>query len=341
MAKRVSLTFLGTSAGGGPTLSRSCTSNALSIDSSIWLVDCAEGTERQMLHAKLKVGRVRKIFVTHLHMDHCMGIAPLMGTLMSAITSTPSKPDIKRLDIFGPRGIRELLRTILKITQSSLAGKYAVHELLSVDDIPYSCEESEMHPNETLGQNLRPTKDSFWMGIDREGGWSVNAGPIKHRVPCLGYVFQESPHATRLDPLEHIEPIDRNSEALVKQGVRNPRSLLGQLLRTRQPILLPDGTVLRPPPFAIPGRKLVVLGDTSDPWAAKELFMDASLLVHEATNAYIPSHMDPQGPKQDTEASVKERAVQRGHSTPVMAGEFARAIRARGLILNHFGSRQV
>lgn len=36
MAKRVSLTFLGTSAGGGPTPSRSCTSNALSIDNSIW-----------------------------------------------------------------------------------------------------------------------------------------------------------------------------------------------------------------------------------------------------------------------------------------------------------------
>lgn len=160
-------------------------------------------------------------------------------------------------------------------------------------------------------------------------------------MPCLGYIFQESPYATPLDPLEHIEPIDRNSEALVKQGVRHPRSLLGQLLRTREPLLLPDGTVLRPPPFAIPGRKLVILGDTSDPWTMKELCMDASLIVHEATNAYIPSQLDPQGPKQDTAESVRERAVQRGHSTPVMAGEFAHAIRAQSLILNHFGSRQV
>lgn len=262
-----------------------------------------------------------------------------MSTLMSAISNVPPKPDAKRLDVFGPHGLRELLRTILRITQSNLAGKYAVHELLSADDIPYSCDEFGMHPNEAIGQNLRPTKDGFWMGIDGESGWSVNAGPINHRVPCLGYVFQESPHAASLDPLEHIEPIDRNSEALVKQGIRNPRSLLGQLLRTREPISLPDGTVLRPPPLGLPGRKIVILGDTCDPWATKDLCMDASLLVHEATNAYIPSQVDPQGPKQDTAESVKERAMRRGHSTPVMAGEFARAIRARGLVLNHFGSR--
>jgi ribonuclease Z len=85
----------------------------------------------------------------------------------------------------------------------------------------------------------------------------------------------------------------------------------------------------------------VVLGDTSDPWAIKDHAMDATLLVHEATNAYIPSGIDPQSPKSDTEESVKQRAIQRGHSTPAMAGEFARAIRARGLVLNHFGSRSV
>lgn len=100
---------------------------------------------------------------------------------MSAISNVPPKPDAKRLDVFGPHGLRELLRTILRITQSNLAGKYAVHELLSADDIPYSCDEFGMHPNEAIGQNLRPTKDGFWMGIDGESGWSVNAGPINHR----------------------------------------------------------------------------------------------------------------------------------------------------------------
>lgn len=269
-----------------------------------------------------------------------MGIAPLMSTLMSSISNPSPKQDAKRLDVFGPHGLRQLLRTILSITQTTLSGKYAVHELVSTTDTPCSCDHSDLHPNEAPGKNLRPSPEGYWMEIEREGRWTISAGPIKHRVPCLGYVFQEAPSAAPFDPLEHLEPLDRNAEALAKQGVRHPRSLLGQLLRTREPILLPDGAMLQPPPLSIPGRKLVLLGDTSDPWAMKDLSIDASLLVHEATNAYIPPDVDlrSSGPK-DTEGSVTERAILRGHSTPVMAGEFARAIRAKRLVLNHFSSK--
>ncbi|KAJ1310667.1 hypothetical protein OPQ81_009195 [Rhizoctonia solani] len=340
MPTSLSLTFLGTSAGGGPTLSRGCSSTAISVNNVIWLVDCAEGTQRQLLHAKLKIGRIQKVFVTHLHLDHCMGIAPLIGTLMSPIANPASHPNTKRVDIYGPRGLRELLRTILRITQTSLSGKYAVHELLTAEDDPCPCEPTIMHSNETNGEDFRLSSDGYWKQIAKDGDWVVSAGSIKHRVPCLGYVFQEAPGAAPFDELEHLEPLERNAEALAQEGIRNPRSLLGQLLRTREPVILPDGTVINPPPLIIPGRKLVILGDTCDPWAMKDLSMDASLLVHEATNAYIPPEVDPRSSaKKDSQDSVKERAVQRGHSTPLMAGEFARAIRAKMLVLNHFSSK--
>ncbi|KAH7330566.1 beta-lactamase-like protein [Rhizoctonia solani] len=340
MPATVSLTFLGTSAGGGPTPSRGCSSTAISMNGAIWLVDCAEGTQRQMLHAKLKIGRVKKIFVTHLHMDHCMGIAPLMSTLMSSITNPAPQSDTKCLDIYGPQGLRELLRTILRITQTSLSGKYAVHELLSGDDDPYPCEPTIIHSNEIKGTEFRPASDGYWKEITKDGDWVVSAGPIKHRVPCLGYVFREASGAAPFDQLEHLAPLERNAEALGQQGIRHPRSLLGQLLRTREPIVLPDGAVLTPPPLSIPGRKLVILGDTCDPWAMKDLSMGASLLVHEATNAYIPLEVDPRGSgKKESLDSVQERAIQRGHSTPRMAGEFARAIGANRLVLNHFSSK--
>ncbi|KAB5593564.1 Beta-lactamase superfamily domain-containing protein [Ceratobasidium theobromae] len=304
----------------------------------ILVADCAEGTERQMLRAKLKIGRVQLIFITHLHMDHCMGIAPLMSTLMSPLANPSSNPDSKRLDVFGPPGLRELLRTILKVTQTSLSGKYAVHELLSITDIPFSCELSEMHPNETAGKDFRPSPDGYWKDIFKENGWAVHAGSIKHR----GYVFEEAPTAGPLDQSMHIDPLDRNAEALAMQGIRHPRSLLGQLLRTREPITLPDGMILTPPPLSVPGRKLVLLGDTCDPWAMKDLSLDPSLLVHEATNAYIPPEIDPHGPgKKETDESVKQRAILRGHSTPGMAGAFAKAIGAKRLVLNHFGARFV
>ncbi|CAE6440872.1 unnamed protein product [Rhizoctonia solani] len=299
-----------------------------------------------MLHAKLKIGRVRRIFVTHLHLDHCMGIAPLMSTLMSSVANPISQPNMKRLDIYGPPGLRELLRTILRISQTSLSGKYAVHELLSAENIPHSYEPSTIpHSNEIDGEDLRPCSDGYWRKIVEDGDWMVDAGPIKHRVPtstvpCLGYVFQEGPSATPFDQSEHLAPLERNAEALVQRGIRHPRSLLGQLLRTREPIALPDGTVISPPPLSIPGRKLVILGDTCDPWAMKDISLGASLLVHEATNAYIPFEVDPHGSgKKESEHSVEERAIKRGHSTPRMAGKFARAIGAKRLVLNHLGSK--
>lgn len=72
--------------------------------------------------------------------------------------------------------------------------------------------------------------------------------------------------------------------------------------------------------------------------------MDASLLVHEATNAYISREkLAKVRPGYDScgisESKVRERAMARGHSTPVMAGEFADAIRARRLVLNHFSAK--
>ncbi|EUC65724.1 beta-lactamase superfamily protein [Rhizoctonia solani AG-3 Rhs1AP] len=336
----LSLIFLGTSAGGGPTPSRGCSSTAINMNGVIWLVDCAEGTQRQMLHAKLKIGKVQKIFVTHLHMDHCMGIAPLMSTLMSSISNPVPQPDTKRLDIYGPPGLRELLRTILRITQASLSGKYAVHELLSADDVACHYESTTIHSNEIYGTDFRPSSDGTWKEITKDGEWVVNAGPVKHRVPCLGYVFQEASGAAPFDQLEHLAPLERNAEALARQGTRHPRSLLGQLLQFREPIVLPDGAVINPPPLSVPGRKLVILGDTCDPWAMKYLSMDASLLVHESTNAYIPLEVDPRGSgRKESEDSVEERAMQRGHSTPRMAGKFARDIGAKRLVLNHFGSK--
>ncbi|KAG9124695.1 hypothetical protein FRC07_010585 [Ceratobasidium sp. 392] len=253
---------------------------------------------------------------------------------MSAVTNAQPTPDVKRLDVYGPRGLRELLRTSLRLTQATLSGKYAVHEFMFPGDAPYQYEQSDLHPNEAAGKDLVQSAAGYWSNFEHDAPWTVSAGPIKHR----GYVFQESPRAAPFDSEMHLEPLDRNADALVARGIRNPRSLLGQLLRSREPITLPDGTVIHPPRL-VPGRKLVILGDTCDPWALKDIAMDADLLVHEATNAYIPLSVDPKSPKADTEANVLERALQRGHSTPPMAGEFARAIRARRLVLSHFGSR--
>lgn len=62
-----------------------------------------------------------------------------------------------------------------------------------------------------------------------------------------------------------------------------------------------------------------------------------SLLVHEATDACIPASVDPHSKRSQEE--VQRKVLGRGHSTPVMAGEFARRVGAERLVLNHIGSR--
>jgi ribonuclease Z len=85
-----------------------------------------------------------------------------------------------------------------------------------------------------------------------------------------------------------------------------------------------------------------VLGDTSDSDGIMELAADASLLVHETTNAYVRSpgeHATLEDMNEDEKRCVREKAISRGHSTADMAGAFARKIRARRLILNHFSAK--
>jgi ribonuclease Z len=94
-------------------------------------------------------------------------------------------------------------------------------------------------------------------------------------------------------------------------------------------------------------RKIVVLGDTNSPAAMIPLINSSpghvALLVHEATDCCIPSEVDSDGitGKHRTPESVCKVSLERGHSTPAMAGEFAKAIGAQRLFLNHLGGRFV
>lgn len=86
-------------------------------------------------------------------------------------------------------------------------------------------------------------------------------------------------------------------------------------------------------------RKIVILGDTNDPNAIIPLCINPSpsLLIHEATDAFIPSTIDPNAKR--SQEIVEAKCKERGHSTPAMAGTFAKLIGARQLVLNHIGSR--
>lgn len=109
-----------------------------------------------------------------------------------------------------------------------------------------------LHPNEVAGRDifLDPTSAS-WRDITEIAGFKISAAPILHRAPTVAYVFEEGPSASALDP-RIVQLIEANAGALRSRGILNPRSLIGKLTKERQPVDLPDGNRLEPPPLDVP-----------------------------------------------------------------------------------------
>jgi ribonuclease Z len=196
------------------------------------------------------------------------------------------------------------------------------------------------------GQDIYPTYDHpqsndgapVWEVLD-DGGVSVFAAPMSHGVPCVGYVVQEHDRPGRLMPENVLPVIERNREELVKAGVKNPMKLMALIknLPVGGSYKFPDGTVLQQQKVVEPpgkGRKVVVCGDTADCRAIEGLAQDCDVLIHEATNTFLPG-VDKEG---NVRLATRDAKIH-GHSTPFMAGEFAKRIKAKRLVLNHFSAR--
>lgn len=85
-------------------------------------------------------------------------------------------------------GLRELIRTTLRLTKVTLTGAYAVHELVPHgSDKGIGCSEAELHVNEAVGRDVLANEEGVWeMIVDERPtkggkGWMVSAGPLVHR----------------------------------------------------------------------------------------------------------------------------------------------------------------
>ncbi len=98
------LIFLGTSA-GVPTRTRNVTAILLNLQhptqSGLWLFDCGEGTQHQLLHTAFNPGKLDKIFISHLHGDHLFGLPGLLcSRSMSGIIQPLTGNDSNLLIVF-------------------------------------------------------------------------------------------------------------------------------------------------------------------------------------------------------------------------------------------------
>lgn len=157
------LEFFGTGA-GVPGKFRNVSSVALRLldeINEVWLFDCGEGTQQQILRSTLKPRKINKIFITHLHGDHIFG---LPGLLSSRSFQGGDEP----LTIYGPKGIKEFVQVSLRVSQTKLGYKINYVEL----DEP---------------------------GIIYEGPkFTVIAAKLEHQVESWGYRVVEHSHPGEL-----------------------------------------------------------------------------------------------------------------------------------------------
>ncbi len=130
------LIFLGTSS-AIPTIHRNHSSIALKCFGEIMLFDCGEGTQRQMTRARLSPMKINKIFITHFHGDHFLGVPGM-------VQSMAFRGRIEPLHIFGPPGLSEFVENIKNLGYFALSFEIRVHEVsdgtvLEEEDYLVSC----------------------------------------------------------------------------------------------------------------------------------------------------------------------------------------------------------
>ena len=180
---RFEVTILGSSS-ATPIYNRNPTSQALNVNERVYLIDCGEGTQQQMLRFDVKPGKIDHIFISHLHGDHYLG---LIGLLSSMHLNGRKKP----MKLFGPPDLIKIIN---------------VHFEYSWTNLNY---EIEFYPTQTeCPETILDNNDL-----------TVETIILNHRIPCTGFVFRQKKPLLKLDAhqLENYQ-VPRNQFFKLKQG---------------------------------------------------------------------------------------------------------------------------
>jgi ribonuclease Z len=165
------VTILGSSS-ATPIFNRNPTSQVLNINERLYLIDCGEGTQQQMLRFDIKASRIDHIFISHLHGDHYLG---LVGLLSSMHLNGRKKP----LKLVCPIHLREIIDLQLKYSDTEL-----------------------QFPIEYIFTNAQQREV-----VINNNDVVVETIPLDHRIACTGFLFKEKKRLRKLLK-EKIESLD-------------------------------------------------------------------------------------------------------------------------------------
>ncbi len=201
------------------------------------MVDCGEGTQERLAHYKLKTLRISRIFISHLHGDHYLGLMGLIYTMHLLKRSDD-------LHIYGQRGLKEIISSQLKYSDSRLNYKIMIHEL-------QTNHATLLFEDETL---------------------SVYSFPLSHRIPCCGFLFKEKPKLRRINKDTLPTEIKLQDIANLKIG-KDILDENGQILYKNEELTLPPRK----------SRTYAFCSDTKYDESILPIIKNADVLYHEAT----------------------------------------------------------
>ncbi len=268
-----SVTILGCGS-ATPTLRHNPSAQLVTYRQQAMLIDCGEGTQLQLRRYGCSFAKISHIFLSHLHGDHFLGLPGLLSTM--ALHDVGGTVTIHTF-AEGAALIRNILDLVCR-------------------DRPY-----------TLKFDIIDPKNPGIVYSDSQ--LEVEAFPLYHRVPCVGYIFREKPKK------RHI-----NGEAAKFYGV--PHYAM-ESLREGADLELPDGRVIanslltKDPDRAM---SYAYCSDTTyDPRVA-EAVRGVDVLYHEATYG----------------DNMEAKAKPRGHSTARQAARIAEMAGAGKLVIGHY-----
>ena len=252
-------------------------SQVVEVRGKLFMVDCGEGTQIQLRRSRVAFARINHIFISHIHGDHCFGLLGMVSSFGLLGRTAP-------LFIHAPQDLGPMF----------------------LQEMAFYCRDLEF---QVEFQGYDPAKTSV---VYDDRSVTVTAFPLRHRVPCAGFLFQEKATSDHLDreaaDFYGVPQWDYNR---IKEG--------GDFI-TADGQLIPHSRLTKP---AEPGRSYAYCCDTAYNPSMIPVIKGADLMYHDCT--YSDQDLD--------------RAKKHFHSTSSDAARTAVEAEAGKLILGHFSAR--
>lgn len=183
-----------------PTMQHFPSSQVINVRDKLFMIDCGEGAQLQFRKSRLRFSRLNRIFISHLHGDHCFGLIGLISTL----------------DLLGRTG-------------DIYIHAHADLEAILRPQINYFCRDLAF---DVIIEPFSSTKNEV---IFEDRSVKVSTIPLNHRVPCAGFLFEEQPREANLIadkikyyqiPIKELKDIKAGADFVCEDGTVVPNAHL-------------------------------------------------------------------------------------------------------------------